>query len=70
FMHTGQITSLEQVVIFHNRGGDPPGGYPGTSELQRLNLTADEQADLVAFLRSLQGPGPVGTLLKPTTPVP
>jgi cytochrome c peroxidase len=65
FMHTGQLRSLEQVVAFHNRGGDPMGGYPGTNELSPLGLTEAEQSDLVAFLRSLDGPGPDAQLLAP-----
>jgi cytochrome c peroxidase len=65
FMHTGQLASLEQVVAFFDRGGDPA-GYPGTNELLRLGLSAEERADLVAFLDSLEGPGPpAGLLVKP-----
>ncbi|HEY6878492.1 MAG TPA: cytochrome c peroxidase [Polyangiales bacterium] len=64
FMHTGQFTSLERVVTFHNQGGDLA-GYPGSSELKRLNLSGAEESDLVAFLRSLQGPGPSASLLDP-----
>jgi cytochrome c peroxidase len=56
FMHTGQIGTLEGVIAFFNQGGDS-GGYPGTSEIQRLDLTVSEQSDLAAFLRSLDGPG-------------
>lgn len=58
FMHTGQLGALDQVVAFFDRGGDPPGGYPGKSELVPLGLSAAEQADLVAFLAALDGPGP------------
>jgi len=63
FLHTGQFTSLESVVSFLSRGGDPAGGYPGDSELERLDLTDDEKADLVAFLGALMGPGPEPALL-------
>jgi cytochrome c peroxidase len=65
FMHTGHFTSLDQVVAFFDRGGDPPGGYPGQSELTRLGLDARERADLVAFLGTLEGPGPAAALLEP-----
>lgn len=58
FMHTGQLTSLSSVVSFFSRGGDGPGGYPGVNELHQLDLDAEEQADVVAFLGALQGPGP------------
>jgi cytochrome c peroxidase len=62
FMHTGQLRSLEQVGRFFDRGGDP-GGYPGTSEITRLGLSEEERADLVAFLRTLDGAGPPPELL-------
>jgi cytochrome c peroxidase len=63
FMHTGHMTTLDQVVTFFDRGGDLPGGYPGKSEIMRLGLTERERADLVAFLGSLEGPGPAAALL-------
>jgi cytochrome c peroxidase len=62
-MHTGQLRSLEEVVAFFSRGGDS-GGYPGKNELQPVNLDANEQADLVHFLRALRGPGPARDLLR------
>lgn len=65
FMHTGQLKTLEQAVAFHARGGDRRGGYPGQSELTPLDLNEVDQADLVAFLRSLDGPGPEPALLGP-----
>ncbi len=58
WMHTGQLQSLEAVVAFFNRGGDPPGGgYPGVSEIHALGLSPRDQGDLTAFLRTLDGPG-------------
>lgn len=57
FMHTGQQMTLEQVVAFFSAGGDPA-GYPGKNEIVALQLSEREQADLVAFLRALDGPGP------------
>jgi cytochrome c peroxidase len=63
FMHNGQLISLEEVVAFFSRGGDP-GGYPGQSELQSLDLSELERQDLVAFLRALRGPGPSAALLQ------
>jgi cytochrome c peroxidase len=62
FMHTGQIGTLADVVSFFVQGGDPGGGYPGTDELQHLDLSLQDQADLVAFLESLTGPGAPATL--------
>jgi cytochrome c peroxidase len=63
FMHTGQITSLEQAVVFFDRGGDPSGAYPGTNELHAIGLSVRERADLVAFMGALAGPGPDAALL-------
>jgi cytochrome c peroxidase len=57
FMHTGQLSSLDEVVAFFDRGGDAT-GYEGTSELSPLGLSAQDEADLVAFLGTLEGPGP------------
>jgi cytochrome c peroxidase len=56
FMHTAQLRTLEAVVDFFDQGGHP-GGYPGVSELTPLHLSTEQKADLVAFLRSLDGPG-------------
>jgi cytochrome c peroxidase len=64
FMHTGQMLTLEEVIAFHVRGGDPA-GYPGRNELTRLDLDAEERAALAAFLRALDGPGPDPSLLAP-----
>lgn len=65
FFHTGQALGLAPVVAFFDRGGDPPGLYPGVSEIEPLGLTAQERDDLVAFLRTLDGPGPSAELLAP-----
>jgi cytochrome c peroxidase len=65
FMHTGQLKTLSGVVSFFARGGDRS-GYPGTSEPAPLDLTEEDRADLVAFLQSLDGPGPeAGLLVEP-----
>jgi cytochrome c peroxidase len=62
FMHTGQLKTLSGVISFFARGGDRS-GYPGTSELTPLELSEEERADLVAFIGSLDGPGPEAALL-------
>jgi cytochrome c peroxidase len=62
FMHTGQIRTASQVVAFFNRGGDPPGNYPGRNELTPLDLSERDRADLVAFMAALEGEGPDPTL--------
>ena len=51
YMHDGSLTTLEAVVEHYNAGGYP---HPNKNVLIRpLGLTADEKADLVAFLNSL-----------------
>jgi cytochrome c peroxidase len=61
FFHTGQMRTLDEVVAFFARGGDHF-GFPGKSELSPLELSDDERGDLVAFLRTLDGPGPDSSL--------
>ena len=63
FMHTGQLSSFAEVVAFFAQGGNAF-GYPGSSEIAPLPLSAQDQTDLVAFLGSLDGPGPAADLLK------
>ena len=55
YMHSGQFATLEEVIDFYNFGGGVP--VTGTRDplLVPLGLTADEGADLVAFLRTLSG---------------
>jgi cytochrome c peroxidase len=55
YMHDGSARTLEEVIDLYNKGGiknpqlDP--------EMKPLNLSNQEKADLVAFLRSLNGEG-------------
>jgi cytochrome c peroxidase len=51
YMHDGSFATLEEVVEHYDRGGE---GHPNTDPtLHPLGLTAEEKADLVAFLRAL-----------------
>jgi cytochrome c peroxidase len=51
FMHDGSLATLEQVVEHYDHGGVD---RPSRSDLMRpLSLTAQEKADLVAFLKTL-----------------
>lgn len=53
YMHDGSIATLEEVVELYVRGGEPnPWLDP---KLEPLDLTAQEEKDLVAFLKSLEG---------------
>ena len=50
FMHNGSLASIEDVVEFYNRGGDFPA--PNFDPRVRpLNLTVQQRAALVAFLK-------------------
>lgn len=51
FMHNGGLATVEEVVEFYNRGGDFPAPNVPTGVIRPLNLTAQEKADLVAFLK-------------------
>lgn len=53
YFHNGGQATLEQVVAFYNRGGDQRGANPANldPDIEALQLTTDEQADLVAFLK-------------------
>lgn len=53
YMHDGSLETLEDVVAFYAQGGGPnPNLAP---VLRSLRLTPAQQADLLAFLRSLTG---------------
>jgi cytochrome c peroxidase len=54
YMHDGSEATLAEVIDFYDRGGLP---NPSLSkEIRPLGLTADEKADLLAFLEALTGP--------------
>ncbi|MEP2774477.1 MAG: cytochrome c peroxidase [Luteolibacter sp.] len=65
FMHDASLPTLLSVVEHYNAipalvtGLDirltQPGGPPGTRQPQRLNLTAQQKSNLVAFLETLTG---------------
>ncbi len=52
-MHAGQIATLEDVLQHYNRAAPGPLGH---TELEPLNLSDRELAQIVAFLRALSGP--------------
>lgn len=54
YMHEGQMDTLEDVVHFYSTlEGSAPPGHHQEQVLKPLNLTDEESADLVHFLRSL-----------------
>jgi cytochrome c peroxidase len=51
YMHDGSIATLEEVIDHYDMGGNP---HPNRSGLLRpINMTAQEKADLLAFLKAL-----------------
>lgn len=53
YMHDGSLSTLAEVVAFYNKGGIP--NVNQDPRIGRLNLSEQDQADLVAFLRALTG---------------
>jgi cytochrome c peroxidase len=51
YMHAGQIATLDEVIAHYAAAPDAPAGH---SELQPLDLSKEERAQLVAFLTSLE----------------
>lgn len=53
YMHAGQFATIEEVLAHYNAAPSAPAGH---SELEPLNLTATEVAQLLDFLHTLEGP--------------
>jgi cytochrome c peroxidase len=51
YMHDGSQRTLEEIIEFYNKGGEPNPYLDGG--MRPLNLTAQEKADLVEFLKAL-----------------
>jgi cytochrome c peroxidase len=56
-MHAGQFTTLDEVVAFYNVGGGDVGatGIVLDPKMMPLGLDAQQQTDLVEFLKTLTG---------------
>jgi cytochrome c peroxidase len=65
YMHDGRYSTLEEVVWHYNRGPEPDAVGTPDVRIRPLDLTDGEQADLVAFLRTLTGPPLAMTLRVP-----
>jgi cytochrome c peroxidase len=65
YMHDGRFATLEAVVDYYDRGG--LGVLGVDARIRQLGLSAEQQADLVAFLRALSAspPVPAAPLLPP-----
>jgi cytochrome c peroxidase len=53
FMHAGQFATLEEVLNHYNTAPEATAGH---SELEPLNLTEQQIAQIIAFLKTLDGP--------------
>ncbi len=53
YMHAGQFATLEEVLAHYNTAPAAPAGH---SELNPLNLSQEEIAQIIAFLDTLSGP--------------
>jgi cytochrome c peroxidase len=53
FMHAGQFATLEEVLNHYNTAPVAPAGH---SELEPLDLTENQIAQIIAFLKTLDGP--------------
>jgi cytochrome c peroxidase len=53
YMHNGAYRTLEEVVEHYDRGGDVADNL--SPEIKGLQLSAQEKADLVAFMKTLTG---------------
>ena len=56
YMHDGSQKTLEEVVEWYDKGGHPNQWLD--EKVKPLKLTAEEKADLVAFMKALTGPLP------------
>lgn len=60
YFHDGSVQTLERAVAVMARGGiDNPNLSSQLRAIREAELTADEEADLVAFLKALSGEYPV-----------
>jgi cytochrome c peroxidase len=55
YMHDGSLKTLEEVVEYYDKGGIPNKNLD--ERMKKLNLTAQDKADLVAFMKALSGTG-------------
>jgi len=56
YFRDGQAATLDDVIEFYDRGGDPEGTFlGGPKEIKPLHLSAEEKNQLKAFLKTLTG---------------
>jgi cytochrome c peroxidase len=52
-MHAGQFATLEEVLNHYNTAPEAPAGH---TELEALNLSEKQIAQIIAFLKTLESP--------------
>lgn len=62
YMHDGSLKTLEEVVEHYDKGGHPNPALD--KDIKKLGLTAQEKADVVAFMKALTGERPKFTMPK------
>ena len=74
YMHDGSLKTLKDVVKHYNDGGMSPGDPSVnlyiSSGIRPLNLSDQQQDDLVAFLETLTSPAYVDTYVSSSTGTP
>jgi len=66
YMHDGSLATLEDVIAFYDRGGEPNAWLD--EKMKPLQLSDQERGDLLAFLDSLTGSVPAFTKRVPRLP--
>lgn len=69
YMHTGHLTTLEDVVTFYAAGGGDPGDAGITKDplMKPFTVSGTDVADLVAFMKALDGAPITPALLQDTS---
>jgi cytochrome c peroxidase len=67
YMHDGSLATLEDVVEHYDKGGNPNPALDKEMK-KKLNLTAQEKKDVVAFMKALTGETKKLDELLPTLP--
>ena len=66
YMHDGSVATLEEVIELYDRGGEPNPWLD--AKMKPLGLTAQEKADLLAFMHALDGAAVPTALSAPPLP--
>jgi cytochrome c peroxidase len=65
YFRDGQAATLDDVIDFYDRGGDPDGAFlGGPKEIRPLHLSGEEKRQLKEFLKTLTGEPVPGRFLR------